>query len=216
MTDRYYPRNYKPDVGNNPQGTLESTYNEMNECKTHPRSRNPPGYSGHEHGAKQKFGYSIPAPNPLPKEPIDGEDPLVNYRVGKHIVYEPLPNRKLILNKAPPPPPKAVLNYRGVETQGASLTGEDEKMATFIPQTSAYLASISGNNGAAVEKEHPYTPAHYGEGTGFNSASSYVSWLPPGDLESSSTTKDAYPPPATRFTPKGLDCLQYTLNMQKA
>lgn len=60
---------------------------------------------------------------------IDGEDPLVNYRVGKHIVYEPLPNRKLILNKAPPPPPKAVLNYRGVETQGASLTGEDEKMA---------------------------------------------------------------------------------------
>ncbi len=68
MTDRYYPKGFVPNVGNNPQGTLESTYNEMNECKTHPRSRFPPGYSGHEHGAKQKFGYSIPAPNALPKE----------------------------------------------------------------------------------------------------------------------------------------------------
>ncbi len=88
--------------------------------------------------------------------------------------------------------------------------------STFTPQTSAYLNSVHGNVGSAIEKEKPYTPAIYGEGTGFNSASSYVSWLPPGEIEGSSTTKDAYPPPATRFTPKGLDCLQYTLNMQKA
>ncbi len=62
------------------------------------------------------------------KTAINPEDPLVNYRVGKHVTYEPLPNRKLILNEAPPPPPKAVLNYRGVEAQAESLTAEDEKM----------------------------------------------------------------------------------------
>lgn len=37
--------------------------------------------------------------NPLiPSSAIDPEDPLVNFRVGKKIEYEPLPNRKINLN----------------------------------------------------------------------------------------------------------------------
>ncbi|CAD7931410.1 unnamed protein product [Amoebophrya sp. A25] len=213
MTDRYYPKGCVPEVGNNAENKLESTYNEMNMCKTQPRSKYPPGYGGHEHGAAKKFGYSIPAPDALPKEPIDPEEPLVNFRSGKYVTYEPLPNRQLVIENAPPPAPKAVLNYRGVEAQAKSLTQENERMATFTPQTSAYLSSIGGQHGSTIDKEVPYTPAFFGIGTGFNSAKSSNTGFNTmnASIEGSSTTKDAFLPPKARFTPQGLNCLEYTL-----
>lgn len=205
MTDRYYPKGYVPDCG-----PLESTYNEMNEMTTQPRSKFPPGYSGHEHGAGAKFGYSIPAPEKLPNEPIDEEDPLVNTRVGKHVMYRPLPNRALTLETAKPEKPRVQSTYQGVEEQKESLKIEDEYSTSFIPQTSAYLASINGNLGVTLEKKQPYIPAAHGRGTGFNTQSSYISWLPPGECIGTTCTKDSFPPP--KVVRRGLELTQYTVN----
>jgi len=204
MTDRYYPKGYIPDVG-----ALDSTYNEMNRMVTHPRSKYPPGYSGHEHGAKFKFGYSIPASSQLPKEPLDPEHPLVNFRAGKAVEYEPLGNRQIVLETADEKvsPPQPVYGER--EIQKVSLIEETDLHASFVPQTSAFLASVKGNRGHRVDKKCPYTPAEYGRGTGFNSQSAFVSWLPPGKLEGSSTTKDAFTAPIEKRI--GLQCLEYTV-----
>ena len=60
MTDRYYPKGIVPTY------KYESTYNLMNQMETFPRSDFPPGYSGHEHGAALKFGYSNPRADPTP------------------------------------------------------------------------------------------------------------------------------------------------------
>lgn len=208
MTDRYYPKGYVPDCG-----PLESTYNEMNVLNTHPKSNYPPGYSGHEHGSGFKFGYSIPAPNALPQEPINPEDPLVNYRIGKHIIYRPLPNREIQLENAPKEQKRVEATIRGVEDQKASIKVEDDFTASFIPQTSAYLASINGNRGHTVEKAQPYIPAEPGRGTGFNSQSTYVSWLPPGSMHGCSTqTKDSYTVP--NVVRRGLEMMQYTVNRE--
>merc|ERR1711924_228832 len=155
-------------------------------------SKYPPGYSGHEHGAGFKFGYSIPAPSLLPREPIDPEDPLVNFRIGKHIMYRPLPNREIQLETAPKEEPRVQHTYRGVEAQKSSLKLEDDFTASFIPQTSAYLASVNGNRGSMVEKAQPYIPAMGGRGTGFNSQSGNITWMPPGSMHGTTETQDAY------------------------
>jgi len=58
MTDRFYPVG-KPSYEN----SWKSTYEVQNEMRSFQRSAYPPGYSGHEPGAREKFGFSTPGPN---------------------------------------------------------------------------------------------------------------------------------------------------------
>lgn len=62
MTDRYYPISFVKDDAQK----WASTYQLGNKMETKARSKYPPGYAGHEHGAKRKFGYACPAPDALP------------------------------------------------------------------------------------------------------------------------------------------------------
>lgn len=58
MTDRFYP------VGQvSEEGVWQSTYELANEMRSYQRSAYPPGYSGHEPGARDKFGYCTPGPH---------------------------------------------------------------------------------------------------------------------------------------------------------
>lgn len=211
MTDRYYPKRYVPDAG-----PLESTYNEMNLMITQPRSTYPPGYSGHEHGVKAKFGYSIPAPNALPNAPIDPADPLVNFRAGKAIDYRPLALRDIVLEKAASKS-AAVQDTRAMTsavlgtTQNAKtpLLEEDDFSASFIPQTTPYLIANGGCRGVTLEKAQPYIPAVPGVGTGFNSQMSAPAPVEEKKLLGTSATKDAYPVPVVER--RGLEMMEYTV-----
>merc|ERR1712159_689978 len=104
------------------------------------------------------------------------------------------------------------LTYTGLETQQASVAGEDLKHVTFTPQTSRYLASMDGNRPTKIEKDHPYTPATFGRGTGFNSDSTFVSWMPTDKVNYSTTTHDAFPDPnkIPEGERMGLKMLNYT------
>ena len=112
---------------------------------THEKSKYPPGYVGHEHGSRQKFGYSIPAPNPLPNAPIDGDAEDVNYAAGERTWTEMLPNRSIVLNGRPEQvvEPRGAL-YDGLENQQESIEAEDDKHKFFQSQTSNYLVSLRG------------------------------------------------------------------------
>lgn len=58
MTDRFYP------IGK-PSGedVWKTSYEIQNEMRSFQRSAYPPGYSGHEPGAREKFGFSTPGPD---------------------------------------------------------------------------------------------------------------------------------------------------------
>lgn len=59
MTDRYYPAGMPAHAD-----AWKTTYELANELNVQPRSRYPPGYSGHLHGTRIKFGYGCPGPEP--------------------------------------------------------------------------------------------------------------------------------------------------------
>jgi len=57
MTDRFYP------VGkHSAEDVWKSSYEVQNEMRSFQRSAYPPGYAGHEPGARERFGYSTPGP----------------------------------------------------------------------------------------------------------------------------------------------------------
>mmetsp|Transcript_109273 Transcript_109273/g.189609 ORF Transcript_109273/g.189609 Transcript_109273/m.189609 type:complete len:243 (-) Transcript_109273:207-935(-) len=58
MTDRFYPLG-KPSA----EDVWKSSYEVQNEMRSFQRSSYPPGYAGHEPGAREKFGYSSPGPD---------------------------------------------------------------------------------------------------------------------------------------------------------
>jgi len=58
MTDRFYP------IGKQSEDDVwKSSYEIANEMRSFQRSAYPPGYSGHEPGAREKFGFSTPGPH---------------------------------------------------------------------------------------------------------------------------------------------------------
>lgn len=57
MTDRFYPLG-KPSA----EGAWQTSYEVQNEMRSFQRSAYPPGYAGHEPGARDRFGYSTPGP----------------------------------------------------------------------------------------------------------------------------------------------------------
>jgi len=58
MTDRFYP------VGKtSEEGVWQTSYEIQNEMRAFQRSAYPPGYAGHEPGARDKFGYCSPGPH---------------------------------------------------------------------------------------------------------------------------------------------------------
>merc|ERR1719181_1824670 len=58
MTDRFYP------IGQHSVGDVwKTSYEVQNEMRSFQRSAYPPGYAGHEPGAREKFGHSTPGPN---------------------------------------------------------------------------------------------------------------------------------------------------------
>mmetsp|Transcript_11052 Transcript_11052/g.20067 ORF Transcript_11052/g.20067 Transcript_11052/m.20067 type:complete len:196 (+) Transcript_11052:95-682(+) len=58
MTDRFYQIGLDAE-----EGVFKTSYEVANDMTCHPRSPYPPGYSGHQPGARQKFGYSTPGPD---------------------------------------------------------------------------------------------------------------------------------------------------------
>lgn len=58
MTDRFYPLG-KPSADD----VWKSSYEVANEMRSFQRSAYPPGYAGHEPGAREKFGFSTPGPH---------------------------------------------------------------------------------------------------------------------------------------------------------
>jgi len=58
MTDRFYPIGMQ-----SADGVWKTTYEGANEMRSNQRSAYPPGYAGHEPGARDKFGYSTPGPD---------------------------------------------------------------------------------------------------------------------------------------------------------
>jgi len=168
-----------------------------NEMTTYPRSRFPPGYSGHEHMAAKKFGYSIPAPDKMAAEPIDGDDPTVNWDAGKGIFYEPLPPKCVTLKAAPEVPPTEIPFIRGPEPQMATLVAENEHCTGFLPQTSQYLSSKGGQVGVTLTKGDSFTPAVYGVGTGYNKHSTPIqtTWMGNAPRTHETTMKASHKPP---------------------
>jgi len=60
MTDRFYP------VGkHSAEDVWKSSYEVQNEMRSFQRSAYPPGYAGHEPGARDKFGFSTPGPDAM-------------------------------------------------------------------------------------------------------------------------------------------------------
>jgi len=58
MTDRFYP------IGKQSAGDVwKTSYETQNEMRSFQRSAYPPGYSGHEPGSREKFGFSTPGPD---------------------------------------------------------------------------------------------------------------------------------------------------------
>merc|ERR1711988_617823 len=60
MTDRFYPLG-KPSAGD----VWKTSYEIQNEMRSFQRSAYPPGYAGHEPGAREKFGFSTPGPDAM-------------------------------------------------------------------------------------------------------------------------------------------------------
>jgi len=58
MTDRFYPLGKT-----SAQGVWQTSYEVANEMRSFQRSAYPPGYAGHEPGAREKFGFSTPGPD---------------------------------------------------------------------------------------------------------------------------------------------------------
>jgi len=78
MTDRFYPLGLPSE-----EDAWKSTYEAQNEMRSFARSAYPPGYAGHEPGAREKFGFSQPGPDPwrltkselVPREETDIAEP---------------------------------------------------------------------------------------------------------------------------------------------
>jgi len=58
MTDRFYPLGKE-----SLEDTWKTSYEIQNEMRSFQRSAYPPGYAGHEPGAREKFGFSTPGPD---------------------------------------------------------------------------------------------------------------------------------------------------------
>jgi len=58
MTDRFYPLGKQSE-----KDVWKTSYEQMNEMRSYQRSAYPPGYAGHEPGAREKFGFSTPGPD---------------------------------------------------------------------------------------------------------------------------------------------------------
>lgn len=212
MTDRYYPKNLVPSY------PADTTYNVGNQLETHPRSNFPPGYSGTEYLARQKFGYATPAPEPKPFAPIDGDDPLVNFGQGEYVVTESLKGQGIALEpkekKEDQPEKFQTRPFLGDEFKTAGAAGgEDDAHLTFTCATSKYLSSQGKDAVVRVDKFIRYQPAVPGRGTGYNSDAGTLNNNGP-KLDYTSTTKDSYPPPASISKPLGLTCLNYTKSLQ--
>lgn len=58
MTDRFYPLGKA-----SAEDAWKTSYEVQNEMRSFQRSAYPPGYAGHEPGAREKFGFSTPGPD---------------------------------------------------------------------------------------------------------------------------------------------------------
>lgn len=78
MTDRFYPLGKQ-----SAHDVWKTSYEVQNEMRSFQRSAYPPGYAGHEPGARNKFGFSTPGPDAMRltkpelclREDVDIEEP---------------------------------------------------------------------------------------------------------------------------------------------
>lgn len=91
MTDRFYPIG-KPSS----PGAWKSSYEAQNEMRAFHRSVYPPGYAGHEPGAREKFGFGSPGPEQhrlahpelANVEGIDLQEPRRSHAIPRHQVAD--------------------------------------------------------------------------------------------------------------------------------
>jgi len=89
MTDRFYPHGKHQELH-----LWKTTYEIANEMRSLQRSAYPPGYAGHEPGAREKFGYSTPGPDAMRltrgdlclKEEVDNPNPRATLAFPRHQV----------------------------------------------------------------------------------------------------------------------------------
>jgi hypothetical protein len=91
MTDRFYPLG-KPSA----EDVWKTSYEVQNEMRSFQRSSYPPGYAGHEPGAREKFGFCTPGPDAMRltqshlamREDVDIEEPRRIHAVPRHQVTD--------------------------------------------------------------------------------------------------------------------------------
>lgn len=91
MTDRFYP------IGKvSADDVWKTSYEVQNEMRSFQRSAYPPGYAGHEPGARTKFGFSTPGPDAARltkpeitlREDVDIEEPRRLHAIPRHQVTD--------------------------------------------------------------------------------------------------------------------------------
>jgi len=91
MTDRFYPMGQQ-----SAEDVWKTSYEIQNEMRSFQRSSYPPGYAGHEPGAREKFGFSTPGPDAMRltrgdlclREDVDIQEPRRNHAVPRHQVTD--------------------------------------------------------------------------------------------------------------------------------
>jgi len=91
MTDRFYPTG-KVSAAD----AWKTTYEVQNEMRSFQRSSYPPGYAGHEPGAREKYGFSTPGPDAMRltkpelclREDVDIEEPRRIHAIPRHQVTD--------------------------------------------------------------------------------------------------------------------------------
>jgi len=210
MTDRYYPKFCVPTVSE-----FETSYDFANKMVTNDRSAYPPGYAGHLHGVKDKYGYATAAADPVADAPIDIHAPDVAAQKGLFVPPEPMAATKINLATTPAREtdwvePVFDNQLFAKERDQTPVSGETEGHKTFTTQTSAFAKATKSNYNVKVDSKIPYMPAVNGCGTGYNSRANECTWFPRGPIEKSTLVRDSYTDPKSYENPPGLKLASYT------
>lgn len=184
MADRYYPGDSIIERVQEPI----STYELLTRQETQERSTYPPGYSGHQHGKKFKFGYSVPSADPVGDADKPGVDYDEEYYAAQRATGTAAKGASFTLTKAAP---KQTLEQTLL--LNGSLTLENPLQQSFA------RTCISKN-----------TPAPAGAGTGhyLKNVTETLKWGDNAPVEYTSSTEASYTTPVMERS--GLGALSYT------
>jgi len=199
--DRYYPR--ERDSVPHPVEWFDSTYQVAMSRKVNERCPYPPGYAGHMHCAKDKFGYGSVPPTAVPVPPhrqnisfarypsnADPKRYSINLKASKFEPRDRTPTNSTLRNT--------------LRTRSFNVV-EDLSQLHFVSSNSKKEYGARGCT--SVEKERPYTPCRSSSrGTGFDLCRPTTPWISTAKLASSTTVTAFH----TGMQPamRGMQCLQ--------